>query len=100
MKDGIYLTVTHLDDFGGHIMFRVGDKLDLKKDEDNPYDDEAIAVYKDGYKCGYVANSVVSVSRGTYSSGRLYDKIKEKAKCIIAFISEDRIIAKLDRGGK
>ena len=98
MQD-IFITINHIEDYGGYFRFRVGDELSLEK-EDNPYDDEAIAVYKNDIKCGYVANSVVSVSRGTYSSGRLYDKIKEKAKCIIAFINEDRIIAKLDRGGK
>ena len=103
MKDGIYLTVTHLDDFGGHIMFRVGDKLDLKKDEDNPYDDEAIAVYKDGYKCGYVANSAYTVARGTYSAGRLFDLINDDGMCTVCFITQDIIIGELmikERKGK
>ena len=92
----IYITVNHLDDFNTTYMFRIGDILTLKKDHDNCYDDEAIAAYsKHKTKCGYVANSVGSVCRGTYSAGRVYDKIPEECSCIVRFISEDHLIAEL-----
>lgn len=95
-KDSIYITINHLDDFNSTYMFKPGDILSLKKEPDNCYDDEAIVVYtKHGCKCGYVANSVGSVCRGTYSAGRVYDKIPEECCCIVRFISEDHLIAEL-----
>ena len=93
----VYVTINHLDDFGGYTMFRVGDTLTLKKDLNNCYDDEAIVAYnKHGCKCGYVANSVCTVVRGTYSAGRVYDKINDEESCKICFITEDMLIAKID----
>jgi hypothetical protein len=65
-------------------------KLLLKKEHDNTYDDEAIAVYtKLGNKIGYVANSVHSVCRGTDSAGRIYDKFEEEIECTVRFIAEE-----------
>ena len=50
----IYITINHLDDYLPVMNLRVGDILTLKKEPDNLYDDEAIAVYtKENYKCGY-----------------------------------------------
>ena len=51
-----------------------------------------------GYKCGYVANSVHSVARGTYSAGRVYDQIKDEARCAVRFIlaEEGCLIAELE----
>ena len=91
-----YITVNHTEQYGGTAHCRVGDKLTLSKDHDNIYDDEAIAVYsKHNNKCGYVANSVCSVARGTLSAGRLYDRIKETGECTVRFILDERIIAEL-----
>ena len=96
MKEEVYITIDHLDECMGYTRFRIGEELILRKDHDNPYDDEAIAVYtKKNYKCGYVANSVHSVARGTYSAGRLYDLIKEETTCTIRFITEDLLIAEI-----
>lgn len=83
----IYITINHLDDFECTTFLKPGDKLILKKDKDNMYDDEAIVVCKENEtKVGYVANSVHSVARGTYSAGRVYDLIKEEAGCIVRFV--------------
>lgn len=95
MQTEVFITVNHLDDFGGYTNFRVGDELELEKDEDNPYDDEAIIAYKDGVKCGYVANSVCSVARGTSSAGRVNELVKKNTTCIVRFITEGIIIAQL-----
>ena len=85
--ESIYITINHIDDFCAVNHLRVGDELTLKKDPDNYYDDEAIAVYdKNNAKVGYVANSVHSVVRGTNSAGRLYDQFKYEASCIVRFI--------------
>ena len=91
----IFVTINHLDKFQGAEFFRVGDELTLRKDEDNEFDDEAIAVYdKHDTKSGYVANSVSTVIRGTYSAGRIYDLIKDRIRCSIKFIlvEEDKAI--------
>ena len=97
MKENIYVTIHHTDEYGGTVHYRVGDTLILKKDHDNCYDDEAIVVYnKHNCKCGYVANSVATVARGTLSAGRLYDRIDETSECRICFILDERIIARTD----
>ena len=86
-NESIYITINHLDDFMPVMNLKVGDILVLKKEPENIYDDEAIAVYtKDNYKCGYVANSVYTVARGTYSAGRVYNIIEEICNCKIKFI--------------
>ena len=85
--ESIYITINHIDDFMPVMNLKVGDILMLKKEPDNLYDDEAIAVYtKENYKCGYVANSVSTVARGTYSAGRLYCLFKEDSKCTVRFV--------------
>lgn len=92
----VYITIDHIESYCGTNNIRVGDTLTLKKEHDNGYDDEAIAVYcKHDVRCGYVANSVSTVARGTYSAGRLYDKFDETAECTVMFVLEDYVIAKL-----
>ena len=94
----IFITINHLDDYNGLSNIKVGDTLTLLKDFNNPYDDEAIVVYdKDNTKIGYVANSVRSVARGTYSAGRLYDKVEKETTCEVCFILGDILIAKLSK---
>ena len=98
-EEEIFITIDHLDDFERIEFFRVGEKLTLRKDKDNDYDDEAILVYnRHGCKCGYVANSVSTVARGTYSAGRIYDRIEDDTACIIRFIlvEEGALIAQID----
>lgn len=94
MNNKIFITINHLDDFNGLSNIKVNDTLTLIKDLDNPYDDEAIAVFdNNNTKVGYVANSVYSVIRGTYSSGRIYDKVKDNESFLVRFIGNDFIIA-------
>lgn len=86
-ENTVFVTINHLDEFQGTEFFRVGDVLALRKDEENPYDDEAVAVYdKHDTKSGYVANSVSTVARGTCSAGRIVDRIKDETKCNVRFI--------------
>ena len=92
----IYITINHLDDYNGLSNIKVGDDLILRKDEDNLYDDEAIAVYnKDEIKIGYVANSTDTVARGTYSAGRIYDSLRQDQTCRICFIINEVLIGQL-----
>ena len=90
MNEVKYITINHLGDYMSATILRVGMNLLLKKDHDNPYDDEAIAVYSEhGNKVGYVANSTQTVCRGTYSAGRVYDTIPEQNECIVRFINQN-----------
>ena len=94
--DQIYITINHLTDYYGLSNIRVGDDLTLRKDQDNQYDDEAIAVYnKDDIKIGYVANSTDTVARGTYSAGRIYDVLIQDHSCNVCFIINDVLIGQL-----
>ena len=96
MEDkSMYITVNHLNLFDSVSFLKPGDRLVLRKDRNNIYDDEAIIACKDKLKCGYVANSVYSVVRGTCSAGRVYDKIKDDAECIIRFMSQEMLICEI-----
>lgn len=91
-----YITLTGCDYYLGTQGLRLEQSLLLKKDYDNDYDEEAIAVYlESGIKVGYVANSVCSVAKGTKSAGRIYDTFDECCKANICFILEECVIAKL-----
>lgn len=91
-----FITIDHIDEYGDTNYFKIGEELFLKKDNDNEYDDEAIAVYKmSECKCGYIANSVETVARGTKSAGRVYDKIKDNDICVVRFITDDKLICEL-----
>ena len=86
-NESIYITINHLDDFMPVMNLKVGDTLTLKKEPDNIYDDEAIAVYtKENFKCGYVANSIYSVARGTFSAGRIFDLIDDSEQSTVKFM--------------
>ena len=84
----IFITINHLDDFDATEFLRVNQKLHLKKDHNNPYDDEAILVFDSREKkIGYVANSVSTVCRGTHSAGRVYDKFDEETYAVVRFVA-------------
>ena len=88
-----YITICHLEDHFGTGFLKVKDELILKKEKDNTYDDEAIIASTSDYKCAYVANSVHSVIRGTFSAGRIYDLIEDEAKCIVRFVLMEQGVA-------
>jgi len=95
-NERVFATVNHMDDFNAGNFFRPGDILTLKKDPNNYYDSEAIVVYNmHGRKCGYIANSVHSVARGTHSAGRLYDKIPDEISARVRFVTEDCMIVEI-----
>jgi hypothetical protein len=94
--DQKFITINHLDLFDSTEFIRPGDRITLKKELNNPYDDEAIVVKSvSGIKIGYVANSVCTVARGTYSAGRIYDQIDEEAEGKICFVLEEAAIASI-----
>ena len=97
-KEEKFITVNHLDDYSpmGYTRFRVGQQLKLQKEKDNCYDDEAISVFSEkGCRCGYVANSVHTTARGTFSAGRLYDKFVDEASARVLFVMPETVIAEV-----
>lgn len=95
MMNDIFLTI-RLFHTSLSSQYRVGQRLFLEKDDDNPYDDEAIKVFDESHLlCGYVANSVDTVLRGTYSAGRYVDSLRETTSCIIRFIHSDFLIVQV-----
>ena len=78
-----------------------GMKVKLVKQPDNEYDSEAIQVKIKGLgKVGYVANSPYTMKGESMSAGRLYDKIADKAKGKIVFVTDGGVICKVISDGK
>ena len=78
-----------------------GMKVKLVKEPDNEYDSEAIQVKIKGLgKVGYVANSPYTMKGESMSAGRLYDKIADKAKGKIVFVTDGGVICKVISDGK
>lgn len=82
----IMFTITGIDYYYDTDELTVNQEIILRKEPTNKIDGEAIAVYtQDFKKIGYIANSVRTVAKGSYSAGRLYDKIsfEESARILL-----------------
>ena len=96
-----FVTITGIHYHFGSKPFAVGQKIKLVKEPDNEYDSEAIQVKIKGLgKVGYVANSPYTVKGESMSAGRLYDKIGDKAKGKIVFVTDGGVICKVISDGK
>ena len=74
--------------------FKVGRIVKLCKEQNNEYDETAIRVELPFIDTvGYVANSTSTVYKGTFSAGRLYDKIGDEAFAEIMFVTHSSAIA-------
>ena len=90
----IFITITGQNHYLGMKPFKVGRIVKIVKDVKNPHDDEAICVELPFIDTiGYVANSTNTVFAGTYSAGRLYEKIGEYAYAQVMFITHSSVIA-------
>lgn len=90
----IFITIIGQNHYLGLKPYKVGRVVKIVKDVDNQYDEDAIRVelpYID--TIGYVANSVNTVFAGTYSAGKLYDKIGDYAYARVMFITHSSVIA-------
>ena len=92
----LYTTIVGLKNYEGSSVFKIGSVVKLVKEPDNEFDLEAIACeIKYIGKTGYIANSTRTVTKGTMSAGRIYDKIKDISFCEVKFVSNDSVIAKV-----
>ena len=92
----IFVTITGQNHYLGMKPYKVGRIVKLVKDKDNEYDEDAIAVVLPFIDViGYVANSTNTVFQGTYSAGRIYDKIGDSVFAEIMFITHSSVIARV-----
>ena len=91
-----YVSIVGIKHYFGLEIFKVGQKLILKKDHENKYDDEAIQAELETIgKVGYVANTYQTVAKGTRSAGRIYDTFDAACMAQVAFIVNETVIVKL-----
>ena len=90
----MFVTITGINHYYGVKPFEIGRVMRLVKEPDNKHDNDAIRVELPFIETvGYVANSTNTVYRGTYSAGRIYDKIEDAAFAEVAFITHSSVIA-------
>lgn len=91
-----YISIVGVGHYFGADIFKIGQKIILRKDLDNKQDDEAIQAELETIgKVGYVANSYQTVAKGTRSAGRIYDTFDEECIGEVVFIVKDTIIVKV-----
>ena len=93
-KENIFVTITGMKDYLGLKPYKVGRIVKLCKEHNNEFDETAIRVELPFIDTvGYIANSTGTVYKGTFSAGRLYDKIGEEAFAEIMFVTHSSAIA-------
>ena len=96
----IYFTITGTNFRYGQDFLEKGMKVRLEKEPDNRHDREAIKVMMKGLgHVGYVANSTHTVIGESWSAGRLYDKIGDKAKGKVLLVMDKGVLCELKTDG-
>ncbi len=96
-----YVTITGMRYYYGLAPFKVGKKLKCVKENNNPYDSEAIKVVLKGIgTVGYIANSLNTKATGTYGAGGIRPFVKKKFKVKVMFITSTKVICKVVDGFK
>lgn len=97
----IYITVVGMHHYDAGAMVAPGMILRCRKEPKNRYDGEAIRVDLPVFgKVGYVGNSPHTVLRGTYSAGRLYDKVGKKCYVRVIRMFPSSAVCVLLKGDK
>lgn len=92
----MFITIIGFKNYHGLKPFKIDSILKLRKEPENFYDSEAIAVeMRHAGQVGYVANSTNTVVKGTMSAGRVFDKIMDDDFAQVKFIANSLIIAKI-----
>lgn len=81
-------TITGINYYKNDVQFNPGLPLKLVKEPDNEFDKDAIAVYVEDKKIGYVANSDYTKYKLTSSASELQNKIPDIAKGSYLFYLE------------
>ncbi|MEG0875487.1 MAG: hypothetical protein RSH79_09325 [Clostridiales bacterium] len=96
MKDKIYITITGMKHYYDLMPFAIDTVVTCTKESNNAYDCEAI-------RCeiapmgivGFVANSLYTTANGTYSAGRIYDKVPRTFKVKVKFSTSTKVICEV-----
>ena len=87
-----YFTLTGTKHYYGSNFLKPGMKVQLEKEPDNEFDQEAILVKLNGLgKIGYVANSPYTIVGESMSAGRIYDKRHGKRKSCTGYRKRDSL---------
>ncbi len=93
----IYFTIAGTRHYHGQEFMKPDMKVRLVKEPDNQYDREAIRVELEGLgQVGHVANSPYTVVGESYSAGRLYDKIGDRAEGTVLYVLEKGVLCFLE----
>ncbi len=96
MLEGLFVTVTGFSHYWNKTPFPIGAVLLCRKEPQNPYDSEAIAVWmQGGEKVGYIANSTNTKANGTMSAARIYDRIGDCFLIEVCFSTQSKIICRV-----
>ena len=96
-----YITITGMNHYYGLAPFSVGKKLKCIKEQNNPFDSEAIrVVIKNVGTVGYVANTPYTKATGTLSACGINHMMKKKFKVEVMFITSSKVICKVIEGFK
>ncbi|PWB88237.1 HIRAN domain-containing protein [Methanobrevibacter thaueri] len=77
---GELFTITGMNFYKNDVMLTPGKPLELVKEHDNEFDEDAIAVYAEGKKIGFVANKDYTKFDSTSSASQLQDEIENVAQ--------------------
>ncbi len=101
MEEDIFVTITGLNFCYGMKPFAIGNIIRLVKEPGNPYDAEAVRAEMPFIgRVGYAANSPHTMAQGTYSAGRLYDKMGDAVFARVMFTTQTKVIARVEWGLK
>ncbi|MEF9942532.1 MAG: HIRAN domain-containing protein [Lachnospiraceae bacterium] len=93
-----YFTLTGTKYYFGKEFLEPGMKVQLIKEPENEYDNEAIRVeFKSIGKIGYVANSSFTVQGESLSAGRLYDRMGKQASAKVVLVLPQGVICKVSK---
>lgn len=96
MENNYFITITSTKHYYGMKPFEAGRIIKLVKEPYNEYDSEAIRAELPLIdKIGYVANSVHTVVKGTFSGGRIYDLFNAQTFAKVLFVTHDSVICSL-----
>ncbi len=91
-----YVSIVGFKNYFDKRPFAVGTKLLCVKEPDNVFDSEAIKVmFPVLGTVGYIANSIQTKANGTFSAGRIYEKMGEKFIVQVMFLTPSTVIAKV-----
>lgn len=95
-KNDTLINITGVNFYHGLEPFEVGKMFDLKRDDDNEHDPNAVACILDGEIVGYVANSEYTLINDVKGASHIRRRITEASKAEVLLIFQNEfVIAKV-----